>query len=182
MERIIGPGATFARRKVNDPEVRTHLAKGKGPGYFKRASAWIRYAHKNDYDGLAFVIDQDGQAEREAELTQAQELQTFALPRAMGVAIRTFDAWMLADEKALSTALRCTVNRQKDPESNNDPKSSCEILMLDGKCTVSQTELYCEILKHVDLILLEQRCRRGFAPFAERARAMVRGIGAMEGR
>jgi hypothetical protein len=75
-----------------------HAHHGRGGGYFKKALRWIREAEKRGYDALILLIDEDNRPERTREIDDAQDHSTVtALPRALGVAIRTFDAWMLAD-------------------------------------------------------------------------------------
>jgi hypothetical protein len=77
-----------------------HAHHGKGQGYFKKALRWILEAERRGYDALVLVIDQDNTPERVQEINKAQNDQRVTLRRALGVAIRTFDAWMLADEQA----------------------------------------------------------------------------------
>ena len=52
------------------------------------------------------------------------------LPRALGLAIKSFDAWVLADEVAMSTIVGHTVDRQRDMESLRDPKLICKGIFL----------------------------------------------------
>ncbi len=92
------------------------------------------------------------------------------LPRAMGVAIRTFDAWMLADEKVLTEVLGCAIVRQPDPEAIRDPKQVCASLLARGQNRMAQSEMYARIAYQIDLALLSLRCQSGFEPFAARVR------------
>jgi hypothetical protein len=95
----------------------THVHHGKGSGVFKRAIRWALQARTDGFDALVMVVDQDGYADRLPEMSKAQEEAsvTTGIPRALGVAVRTFDAWMLADETALSNTLGFQVRQQLRP-------------------------------------------------------------------
>ena len=149
-----------------------HVLHGKGNGYFKRAVRWIIEAEKRGYEALVLVIDQDGRQERTKQLTEAQEYTGRTLRRAFGVAIRTFDAWMLADESALTKVLEFSVNRQSDPETIRNPKEAFRNLKEQMRVQRNPAEMYSEIAQLMNLETLEMRCPDGFVPFAERVRAL----------
>jgi hypothetical protein len=135
---------------------------------------WLNRAHREGFDALVLVIDQDNPEERrQQQLDRAQDDLRFPIRRALGVAIRTFDAWMLADERALSALSGCDVPRQRDPEGLSDPKLVCRKLREGGECSdVSTSEFYAHLAEHLELSWLEQRCPKGFRPFAERVRKL----------
>src|SRR6266516_3878374 len=117
--------AMYESKKVSDRELRVHA--GKGPGYFKKALRCVLYAEEHKFDAVILLIDQDNDPSRRRQIADAQvHVSLTELPRALGVAVRTFDAWMLADEKALMTVLGVPVQRQPDPESIKDPKQVCQ--------------------------------------------------------
>ena len=149
-----------------------HAHHGKGQGYLKKALRWILEAEKRGYDALVLVIDQDNVLRRVQEITAAQNDQRFALRRALGVAIRTFDAWMLADEQALSRVLGFAVALQRSPEEISEAKEVCAQLLGNSPTTMSQSEFYASVAREADIDTLERRCTRGFAPFAQRVRAL----------
>ncbi|MGH2627836.1 MAG: hypothetical protein ACRDHY_14435, partial [Anaerolineales bacterium] len=163
-------GVSFESRFVRDRAARVHAVKGKG--YFKLAVRWILTAQKWGYDALVLVLDQDRRPGRRAEVNRAQDYEGSPLPRALGVAIEAFDAWILADEEALAQVLGFPVERQPDPEKLPDPKAVCTHLLQQGGCSLSQSQMYAEVARRVDFKTLEDRCRRGFAPFAERLRRL----------
>ncbi|MDQ3440346.1 MAG: hypothetical protein M3478_08365 [Planctomycetota bacterium] len=68
-----------------------------------------------------------------------------AIPRAMGVAVLTFDAWMLADEQALTMVLSRPIQRQPDPERIGDAKGSCIALRDESGSELGLAELYAEL-------------------------------------
>jgi len=149
-----------------------HAHHGKGQGYFKKALRWIREAEKRGYDAIVLVIDQDNAPERVQEITQAQNNQLVALRRALGVAIRTFDAWMLADAQALTRVLGYVVSPQRCPEDVSDAKDICSQLLGKSPMAMSQSELYAFVAHEIDMSTLTRQCSKGFAPFAQRVRSL----------
>jgi len=148
--------------------------KGKGQGFFKRAVRWMLHARKQGFDALVLVIDQDRRRESSRELDEAQNeiTQTGKFPRALGIAIRSFDAWILADEKALTSVLGYDVNRPKSPEDDRNPKKTCAKLL--EKCTVNMRprDFYAEVAKRADPQCLCERCPKGFGVFAARLQSL----------
>lgn len=171
--RLLNGNVSFDRERVKSPRVRVHLQPGRGDGYEKRALGWIRLAEREEYDALILVIDQDGRRERKQQFDRAQDDLRLSLPRALGVAIKTFDAWMLADEQALSEVLETHINPLPNPESEGDPKGKCESLRDEARSQPSLREMYAMIARRADLERLEVRCPNGFAPFAQRVRALT---------
>jgi len=90
----------------------------------------------------------------------------------MGVAIRMFDAWMLADEKTLTQVLGYNINRQANPETIHNPKHLCADLLANSSIQISQSQMYARVSCEIDIDILCDRCRSGFRPFA----ASVRNI------
>ena len=172
--RLLNENVSFERKKVSSPEVRQHTQQGKGGRYEKRALGWIRLAEREDYDAIILVIDQDGEEERKQQFDRAQEDRRLSLlPRALGVAIKTFDAWMLADEQALSEVLETHIDPLPNPESEGAPKGKCESLRNEARSQLSPREMYAAIAERTVMEKLEDRCPRGFAPFAQRVRALA---------
>lgn len=149
-----------------------HAHHDKGCGYFKRVIRWMLEAQHRGYEALILLIDEDHYPERVAEISDAQESQLARLRRALGVAIHTFDAWMLADERCLARVLGCTIQRQPDPETIEAPKSACMALLARSGSQISQTQMYAAVMSLLELDALEARCPAGFAPFARRVRAL----------
>lgn len=154
-----------------------HAHHGKGRGYFKRAVRWMLEAQKRGCDALILVIDQDGRPERTREIDEAQAYTGTPVLRALGVAIRTFDAWILADERALTGILETSVSRQPQPESILDPKGICRRLLHESECSMRLAEMYAATAEIADIAMLESRCPKGFAPFAQRVRGLSPEIG-----
>ena len=132
----------------------------------------MREAQKRGFDGIVLVIDEDGQSERRQQIDEAQDYSGTAIPRALGVAIRTFDAWMLTDEKALSKVFGITIRRQPDPEKITDPKKGIDELRDASMVDMRRGELYARIASEAAMESIETRCSKGFAPFAKRVREL----------
>ena len=168
VKRLLPVAQTPTCEQVSSNKVKTHRPPGRGNGFEKRALAWIRYAERQGFQALVLLIDQDGCEDRHGQLDRAQADVRMGLSRALGVAVRTFDAWMLADEKALSSALGWVVQRQPKPEAIPDPKAVCEDLLKGA----GKGEKYAAVATEAEIAVLEDRCPRGFRPFAGRVRAL----------
>jgi len=173
--RRLGSGeAQFVSDCVRRDDIHAH--HGKGPGYVKRALRWLKEAKRREMDALILLVDQDKPEYRRSEqVREAQEycnpkVPAFSLPRAMGVAVKMFDAWMLADEKALTDVLGYAVTKQREPETIDKPKKVCERLLEDSANEMAQREMYAEVALRLDIALLTSRCPKGFKPFAEHVR------------
>jgi hypothetical protein len=168
IRRLLGEGHEYNGLKVSNTSLRVH--HGKGAGFFKKAVRCLIYAQEHGYDVVILVVDEDGDTSRRRQLADAQEYQHVPLKRAFGLAIQTFDAWMLADEQAISRALGCPIPRQPDPESLRDSKST--FLELHQRASVSSpvSWAYAEVARNVDLECLASRCPDGFGLFTARMR------------
>ncbi len=169
----LNENVSFERKKVSSPEVRQHTQQGKGGRYEKRALGWIRLAERDGYNAIILVIDQDGDEERKQQFDRAQDDLRLSLPRALGVAIKTFDAWMLADEQALSGVLETRIDSLPNPESESDPKGRCKELRDTAHSQLSLREMYAAIAERTNMERLKDRCPNGFAPFAQRVRSLA---------
>ena len=168
LEKLGGEGSAFDCDRVSNNKI--HAVHGTGSGYFKRALRWLLEAEKKGVDAIILLIDEDGRPERINQIELAQDSSKSRLPRAMGVAIRTFDAWMLADEKALTTVLGDGINRQSDPETIRNPKHVCAELLAVSQKGISQSQMYERVAREINIDILFDRCQSGFRPFAARVR------------
>ncbi len=152
-----------------------HAVHGKGQGFFKRSIRWLLDAKKRGYDAIVLVIDEDGKPERSIQINDAQaDKRATAFPCAFGVAIKTFDAWMLADEQALTQVLEIPVQRQRNPEAIQDPKGICAALLDNSTNNITQTAMYAAVAKVAHLEIVKERCPDGFQPFAQRIENLAR--------
>jgi len=166
LKKLGGGQADFESKDVS----KIHAFHGKGSRLFKKAITCLRLAVNEDYDALVFLIDQDGHNERIKQIQQAQEHPLESLPRALGVAIKTYDAWMLADEQALSQVLGYTIPTQPNPEKANDPKQKCKKLHDESNSAISLRDMYAAIANLIDIDTLSNRCPKGFKPFAQKVK------------
>jgi hypothetical protein len=171
VRRLNGQVTVIEHDRLSRASLRAFL--GRGQGYFKRALRWVLDAHERGFDAVVILVDHDGHPERVREFDDAQVNQSIPFRRALGVAIRTFDAWMLADEHALSAVLGYTVTRQPNPENVRDPKQKCVGLLSNCSQAMSQREMYAATAAGADLDVVAERCPRGFAVFAGRVRNLV---------
>jgi Domain of unknown function (DUF4276) len=166
VERLTGGSHTFDTRFFKDiPTAKLH---GKGPRLRKRAVQWMRQAEDESFDAIVVIIDEDGKKDRCDQFEQAQNEGEVSIARALGVAVQKFDAWMLADEKALSKVLGANVDRQQNPEDIREPKEVCKGLRNSHQLDCSLRDFYHRIAENADLDIVKERCPRGFQPFAER--------------
>lgn len=166
---------TIDTEEARASELPRLIQPGKGGKLFKKAIAWVREAQKRRVDGVVFLTDYDKAnvgLDRVAQLTEAQLNQEFAtnIRRAFGVPVNSFDAWMIADEAAMSRVLNITVDRTRAPEIISDPKAAA--LKIVGE-KMSLRDFYRDVASRVRLDELKSRCPRGFAPFYERLRSWV---------
>lgn len=171
--RLLNENVSFERKKVSSTEVQQHAQPGRGGRYKKRALGWIRLAEREGYDAIILVIDQDGDEGRKQQFDRAQDDPRLSFPRALGVAIKRFDAWMLADEQALSDVLGMHIDPLPNPESEDDPKGKCESLRNVSHSQLSLREMYAAIAERTAMERLKDRCPNGFAPFAQRVRTLA---------
>lgn len=175
VERVIGKGIEFECKRVSDRDAipaRRFTVKGDSRKLVQRLEGWLRVAKKQNFDAVVAVIDRDDDPDRirQVDAAQISELPT---KRAFGVAIRSFDAWMLADEVALSQALGQTVQPQPDPEVESNPKREVERLHKENSCTKWMRDVYAEVMAVVRVDQLDKRCPKGFAPFHRRLGELV---------
>jgi len=172
VQRMTSSDAEFEALPSNDKRVRLHLRKGKTLNFERQALGWMNYAEQSGFDAVVYVIDRDQDRDRQAGLDKAQDNLALAIPRAMGLAIEAFDAWMLADEAALSQALGRVASRQKSPEGIRRPKDQCRQLRDESDDSPGLSEMYFRVAQTVDLDKLTDRCPKGFAPFRQRVEAL----------
>lgn len=168
VHRLLDRPVEFDPCEPDDARYRQHHRAGE-TRYAGLARAWLRAAERGGFDALVLLIDRDGDDRRRRQFNQMQEDLSIRQPRALGVAVEEFDAWMLADEQALGGALNLPkLPRQPAPENVKDPKELCESL----HPGVAWREVYATIGNTASLDVIEQRCPKGFAPFAARVRAL----------
>ena len=155
-------------------------------GYEHKIRDAIVEARISGCSAVVVVVDRDDSAPGlrltalMAGRTHAErEGEALASKTALGVAVVTVEAWLLADETALNAALdpRPPAVTTPSPEqldgaarSEKHPKTQLRSLIDRGRREVSWP--YDEIAERVRLDVLVNRCPVGFAPFAAEVRAL----------
>ncbi len=157
-------------RRIREFTGRVHLGRGDRLG--RKFIGIIRQAEREGFDSVVVLIDQDSDKTRHQSAAFAQNTTITSIPRAIGIAVRTFDAWFLADHIAMAKSCGATVDPQPDPETHRDPKSACESFVNEAAAPIRLRDLYSAIAEHIDVNLLRKRCPKGFAVFAERVESL----------
>src|SRR5262249_16829566 len=154
---LVSADTTYEWLDVHDLP-RGNPLPGKGGGHFKLALRAMFHARRNGFDALVLVTDADRRHERITEFDEAPQRDRVAIPRALGIAVEAFDAWILADHQALSQVLGADVPLQRLPEeltgakgSARHPKQVCRALMQRHAWADSQAAFHQAVCACLDL-------------------------------
>jgi len=159
------------------------LRPGAGAILKRAAKVLKEYARPDTWNcqGAVILVDADGKGrqrlrtlrQRVDEVEQAG--MAIGSCTAVGVAIEKFEAWLLADEKALSRVLEVPNPNgvSRSPETlkgkggaPDDAKGVfAERVAQGGKRHVPPEELAYQIVAQMDLDVVERRCPKGFGLF-----------------
>lgn len=153
----------------------------RGHKYAKKVRRAIQLARQDGYQALAVVIDRDRKkdADRIVPLRDGRDaMASGSFPAcAVGMAVEAFDAWMIADGKAVRTAEGDPAKTHPKPESlagkegtGDHPKDMAAVIF-GSKAGLG--DKYAVVAQHVDLDQLAKTCPKGFAPFAEDVRRHI---------
>ena len=173
VRRLLPGEIEFIKRAFRSREIQLTAMRGMGSKLSKRILLWFRYAERHECDAVIILIDEDDDPRRRPEMESAQDQLGLRIRRACGLAIREFEAWIVADEGAFSTALGTTVDCQPAPERIRDPKRAFKDIHETSACRLWPRDVYAAVMAKVNLELLAKRCPRGFAPFEVRVRALA---------
>ena len=125
----------------------------------RRVLTWARVGDRPD--AAVVLVDEDGKADRRAWLEG--KVADLPVPVVVGVAVREFESWLLADTKAVAAA----TNKSPQPPRNVEKLRSGEAKdklteLCDG---LDGYEIRLEIAKTADLTLL--RKLRSFEAFSK---------------
>lgn len=163
----------FDRWKNPRGRSRRFRSTERGDGIFKKFVAMLFDAEQYGFDAVIALVDCDRDRGRLHSVAKAQDELAAPVPRAFGVAVETFDAWFLADEKSLSTILETTISAQPDPESNSDAKTSIKSLRDESGSQLGLAELYSDLAQIFDTDLVARRCPKGFAVWKQRVEKLL---------
>jgi hypothetical protein len=168
VKRLLGDGVDLRPTSKRIRELSGYVHPGRGNPLARKFIGIMRLAERQGFDAVVVLIDQDDDVTRHQSAAIAQETQYTLLPRAIGIAVHTFDAWFLSDHKALSDVLCTTIPLQPTPERLTDPKSVCQSLTTVATNDCRLRDLYSMIAAVADLNIMKQKCPKGFGVFAER--------------
>jgi len=116
-------------------------------------------------DLAVVLVDQDGKPDRRAELER--HVEGIPLPRVIGVAVEEFEAWLVADEVAITSATTSTADAVAAPEklSPRGAKRHLDERMEDAR--VDRRTARRRIAQACDLAKVRERCP-AFDAFAKR--------------
>jgi hypothetical protein len=174
VKRLLGDGVDLRPTSKRIRELSGHVHPGRGNPLGRKFIGIMREAERQGYDAVVILIDQDDDPSRHQSASFAQETTFTLLPRAIGIALQTFDAWFLADHAALSHVLGTDIQMQSDPERHNDPKSACQNLATFASTDFRLRDLHSMVAAVADLGLLRKRCPTGFAVFSDRVSSLCR--------
>jgi len=150
-------------------------------GHGKRVIWAMRWAARERFDALVYVIDRDHKRSAETihamqEGRDAAEKNT-PLPCAVGTPVEAFDAWFIADGKAVKEAAGDPGKTHPKPESlagkegTGDHPKDVAAVIFGSKAGLG--DKYAVVAQHVDFKQLARACPKGFAPFAEDVRRHI---------
>jgi len=158
-------------------------APGRGHKYARKVKQAIRMAWEEKFDAVVIVVDRDRHhdSDRIVPLRQGRdEMDIKPFPKcAVGVAVETFDAWMIVDGNAAKLCGGDPAKTHANPESlhgkegrgpSEHPKEVVAAIFGNAH---GLAEKYAAIAEVVNLDLLEDCCPQGFKPFADEVRERV---------
>jgi hypothetical protein len=170
----------------------SQIVKPSRYGYYSQLSSAIALAEGRWAEAFVVLVDRDEKKyqSRIDELNEAGEfLKGEKKLCAVGMAIEEIEAWLLADERALRTALeddsiQMPPNPEKltsrDDSSRHNPKGLLGYLMQKALEQDIPSDEFCRlasrIAQEIDLSRLEKRCTDGFKPFAGQVREMLKDL------
>jgi hypothetical protein len=189
VRRILGDGRSVSfecRSFKNETKARVKdmvtTRVGARAGAISRKVAQAIQMAKRQFDAVVVVIDRDRKLDSEKIAALREGRNSAATkPRcptcAVGTPVETFDAWMIADSKAVQKAEGNPDHCHPTPEglagkegSGNHPKDRA------AKVFGSSDRLgekYRMVAEEVDLKQLQNSCPEGFKPFADEIRSRI---------
>jgi hypothetical protein len=95
VRRLLGDGIDLRPTSKRIRELSGHVHAGRGNPLARKFIGIIRFAERQGFDAVVILVDQDDDPSRHNAASVAQETTFTTLPRAIGIAVRSFDAWFL---------------------------------------------------------------------------------------
>jgi len=140
--------------------------------YARKVKGAMRTAKLEGHNGVVVLIDRDREpdGERIGALREGRDSMQadVPVPCAVGTAVETFDAWMIADLTAVQAAKGDHSKVPPNPESlagkegtGSHPKEVARAALGPGLARA-----YSTVAENADFEVLKRQCPQGFAPFA----------------
>jgi hypothetical protein len=180
VHRLLGEPPGFACQTMGWKDVTAAVHPGKGHAHTKKVIVAALQARKSGLDGMVVLVDRDRKHRSETiePLTSGRESPQCPqrLPIALGVAIETFDAWMICDGSAVAAAGGDQQHSHSRPENlrgsedaPDHPKVRAALAFGGGGLGAA----YKRVAQLVRLDELEKSCPDGFGEFAKDVRAKL---------
>lgn len=149
------------------------LRRMHGRGFARKVKAAMVDAVRDRAIAVVVVADRGGERNRKRleEMKKGRDdaaQDGINVPAALGLAVEELEAWLLADETAISATTGMTLaGALPDPESDNNPKSTLSRLYSQATARKDRWRLHEAIADGIDLDSLARRCPRGFSPFQQ---------------
>lgn len=132
-------------------------------GYFDLLTKLTQTLEEFHFLGMNMVVvfadnDRNPVNKRYQELMlKCNQMRHF--PCAVGIAIQAFEAWMLADTRALNTVAGKNIKTTKNPETIKYPKDKlCQLICL-SSLGLTKAELLENIVKAMNIDVVRRRCK-----------------------
>lgn len=133
-------------------------------------------ACRKGYSAMVVLVDRDTpeNAGRIAEMRAGRESvrPEYYLPCAVGEAVYSLDAWILADADAIAKAGGAANELPAKPEGLPAEESK-RLATRAFPAADNMTDAYSVVAREANLDVLERRCPQGFAPFAAEVRERI---------
>ena len=167
-----------------DVLARVHEHSSDVSGHERKVHLAIVEAELRNCTCVAIVVDRDGERNQarlnalSAGRDEAEKKgEALAQHTAIGLAIETVEAWLLADEQALTRALNLNPPQQQlpapeelDGAPGSDKHPKAVFLSIVARTEVAPSDAYDSVAELARLDHVERRCPLGFARFADQLR------------
>jgi len=142
----------------------------------RKVARTLAGACRKGYGAVVVLVDRDRpeNAGRIAEMRAGRESAApeYYLPCAVGEAVYTFEAWILADPNAIVSAGGTADDLPANPE-DLPAKESKRFATKAFAAAGRMTDAYAAVARKAKLEVLENRCPQGFKPFADEVRERI---------
>lgn len=144
---------------VNISKERTIFGRGFGR-INKKLPAFARRLQDVGSEAIVVVVDNDRKPRNSRLRSLRQKINRTSVPVAIVVAIQAVEAWLLADERALNSALGTTqIPKLPSPSKIKRPKEKLMQIVKKYTDLPVSRGLYCAIAAIADKKVLGERCR-----------------------